>query len=272
MTQPPASSESKRESREARAVARWRPARNWYHPLLAAIVVKGSQFIMRRMNTLTIEGRERFDALAERHGRGLLTFSNHVSLFDDPLLPANFAPSGYDEMRWVASDALNFFGTGWRAWIFTAGKCVPVVRGAGVGQDGFHFLSDRLAAGAWIHIFPEGGRTRDSRGLMQAPFKLGIGRLIDEAHPIALPFYHHGMQSVLPVGSSRPRAGQRVQLRFGNPTSCDEAFVAATVANARSSNERDRWEALSRWAHEELRELELRVHPAAREEDIVGIH
>ncbi len=272
MTQPDVSSESKREARETRAVARWRPARRWYHPLLAAIVVKGSQFVMRRMNTLTIEGRERFDALAERQGRGLLTFSNHASMFDDPLLTANFAPSGYDEMRWVASDALNFFGSGWKAWIFTAGKCVPVVRGGGVGQDGFQFLSDRLAAGAWIHIFPEGGRTRDPRALMQAPFKLGIGRLIDETHPIALPFYHHGMQGVLPLGSSRPRAGQRVHLLFGNPTSCDDAFVAATVANVGSNNERDRWEALSTWAYDALRELELRVHPAVREESSIGIH
>jgi len=261
-----------RESREARAVARWRPARNWYHPLLAAIVVKGSQFIMRRMNTLTIEGRERFDALAERRGRGLLTFSNHVSMFDDPLLTANFAPSGYDEMRWVASDALNFFGSGWKAWIFTAGKCVPIVRGAGVEQDGFHFLRDRLAAGAWVHFFPEGGRTRDPSGLMCTPFKLGIGRLIDETHPIALAFYHHGMQGVLPVGSSRPHAGQRVRLLFGNPTSCDEAFVAAIMANVESSNERDRWDALSTWACNELRDLELSVHPAAREESSIGIH
>ena len=259
-------------TRESRAVARWNPARRWYHPWLAAIVAGASRFIMRRMNTLTIEGRERFDALAERHGRGLLTFSNHVSLFDDPLLTANFAPSGYDEMRWVASDALNFFGTGWRAWIFTAGKCVPVVRGAGVGQDGFHFLSDRLAAGAWIHIFPEGGRTRDSRGLMQAPFKLGIGRLIDEAHPIALPFYHHGMQGVLPVGSNRPRAGQRVHLLFGEPTSCDDAFLASLAGGAHEREARARWEALAQWAYGQLRALELRLHPAAREERAVGVH
>jgi 1-acyl-sn-glycerol-3-phosphate acyltransferase len=256
---------------EARAVARWRSDRRWYHPLLAALVVRASRFVMRRMNTLTIEGRERFDALVEREGRGLLTFSNHVSLFDDPLLTSNFAPSRYDDRRWVASDAINFFGSGWKAWIFTAGKCVPVVRGAGIDQDGFTFLRDRLAEGAWVHIFPEGGRTRDPDAIMRAPFKLGIGRLIDETRPIVLPFYHFGMRGVLPIGSNRPRAGQDVRLLFGEPTSCDEAFIAATEGPTALHDDRERWEALSRWAYKELRELELRVHPSAREEHLVGV-
>jgi monolysocardiolipin acyltransferase len=259
-------------TRESRAVARWNPARRWYHPWLAAIVAGVSRFIMRRMNTLTIKGRERFEALAHRNGRGLLTFSNHVSLFDDPLLTANFTTSSYDDLRWVASDALNFFGSGWKAWIFTAGKCVPIVRGAGVDQDGFAFLRDRLGEGAWVHIFPEGGRTRDPRALMRAPFKLGIGRLIYEARPIALPFYHYGMQDVLPVGSNRPRAGQRVQLLFGEPTSCDDAFLASLAAGAHEQGERARWEALAQWAYGQLRALELRAHPAAREEHAVGVH
>jgi hypothetical protein len=107
---------------------------------------------------------------------------------------------------------------------------------------------------------------------MCTPFKLGIGRLIDETHPIALAFYHHGMHSVLPVGSSRPRAGQRVHLLFGHPISCDEAFIMATVANTDATNERNRWERLSTWAYNELRELELRVHPAAREGSSIGVH
>jgi monolysocardiolipin acyltransferase len=175
-------------------------------------------------------------------------------------------------MRWVASDAINFFVSGWKAWVFTAGKCVPIVRGAGVDQEGFYFLRDRLAEGAWVHIFPEGGRTRDPLALMRTPFKLGVGRLIDEARPIALPFYHYGMQGVLPVGSNRPRTGQRVRLLFGESTSCDETFLATVDTRLESRNERARWEALSQWAYGELRSLEIRVHPAAREEHAVGVH
>lgn len=250
-------------AREARAVARWRPTRRWYHPALAGLVVIGSKAIMGRLNTLTIEGRERLDALSERDGRGLLTFSNHVSLFDDPLLTANFTSARYDGIRWVASDAINFFGSWWKAWIFTAGRCVPVVRGAGIGQDGFYFLRDRLAEGAWVHVFPEGGRTRDAQALMRTPFKSGIGRLIDETHPIALPFYHYGMQRVLPVGSVRPRAGNRVALRFGEPTVCDEAFADDLTSAVDAGDEQRRWETIANWTYAQLRPLELALNPHA---------
>ncbi len=248
---------------EERAVARWRPARRWYHPALAALVILGSKAIMGRLNTLTIEGRERLDALSDRDGRGLLTFSNHVSMFDDPLLTANFTSGRYGDIRWVASDAINFFGSWWKAWVFTAGKCVPVVRGAGMGQDGFYFLRGRLADGAWVHIFPEGGRTRDAQALMRTPFKSGIGRLIDEGHPIALPFYHYGMQDVLPVGSVRPRAGNRVTLRFGEATVCDEAFVDDLTRGVDAGDERRRWQTIANWAYAQLRPLELAVNPHA---------
>lgn len=251
------------DAREAKAVARWRPARRWYHPALAAIVIFGSKAIMGRLNTLTIEGRERLDALSERDGRGLLTFSNHVSMFDDPLLTANFTSARYDHIRWVASDAINFFGSSWKARVFTAGKCVPVVRGAGMGQDGLYFLRDRLAEGAWVHIFPEGGRTRDAHALMRTPFKSGIGRLIDEAHPVALPFYHYGMQDVLPVGSVRPRAGNQVTLRFGEATVCDEAFVNDLTRGVDACDERSRWETIANWAYAQLRPLELGLNPHA---------
>ena len=146
------------DAREARAVSRWRPTRRWYHPALAAIVILGSKFIMRRMNSVAIEGRERLVVLAERGGRGLLTFSNHVSMFDDPLLTANFPTGTHDDIRWVASDAINFFGSWWKAWLFTAGKCVPVVRGAGSGQEGFAFLRGRRVLP--VRLLPQVRRDR----------------------------------------------------------------------------------------------------------------
>ncbi len=248
-------------AREERAVARWHPAARWYHPLLAALVARTSRFVMRQMNSFTMEGRERFDSLADRGGRGLLTFSNHVSLFDDPLLTANFAPAAYRDLRWVGADAINFFGSPWKAWIFTAGRCVPLVRGAGVDQAGFRFLRDRLAEGAWVHMCPEGGRTRDPHAVMRRPFKLGIGRLIEEARPIALPFYHYGMQDVLPVGSVRPRAGRHVRVVFGKSTACDAAFISRVSGTA--CDERIRWDRIAAWAYGELRPLERRLNPHA---------
>ena len=117
-------SASREESsaREQRALMRWKPARRWYHPPLAALVIATSRFVTTKLNSLTIEGLDRFYAASRRGSRGLLTFSNHVSMFDDPLLIANFAPRRYEDIRWVASDAINFFGSAWKAWLFTAGR------------------------------------------------------------------------------------------------------------------------------------------------------
>lgn len=241
---------------EERALRRWRPGIRWYHPAIAYACVRLSRFILRRMNRLEIEGVERFDALRDRSGRGLLTFSNHVSMFDDPLLLANLGLPRYSEIRWVAADALNFFGSPWKAWLFTAGKAVPIIRGAGVDQPGLQFLLERLKEGAWVHIFPEGKRTRKPVGLMAEELKSGIGMLMGEARPIALPFYHHGMHDVLPVGSLRPRRGKTVRLVFGEPIDCAELARGAPAKRLPGI--------LTKAAHDALQELERRVHPDAR--------
>ncbi|MCH8345338.1 MAG: 1-acyl-sn-glycerol-3-phosphate acyltransferase [Chloroflexi bacterium] len=253
--------------REQKAVARWKPGQKWYHPFMAAVVIRLCKFYMTTMNSLNIEGLEKFESLQHRQGRGLLTFSNHVSLFDDPLLPSNFSLPRYEEIRWAATDAINFFGSPLKSWFFTSGKGVPIVRGAGLDQSGFHFLLDRLREGQWVHIFPEGGRTRHPLALMTHPFKSGIGRLIAETQPIALPFYHHGMRDILPVGSMVPRRGKAVRLVFGDPIDCDERYLQGITRQAEGAELSGLalWEALAARTYDALRHLELAVHPSARE-------
>jgi monolysocardiolipin acyltransferase len=236
---------------ERRAVERWHPGQRWYHPALAALVIGTSRFIMKRMNRLEIEGLDRFDALMDRGGRGLLTFSNHISLFDDPILLSNFGLPGYPNLRWVAADAINFFGSAPKAWLFTAGRGVPIVRGAGLDQPGFHFLRERLREGAWVHFFPEGGRTRDPRYLLRPRLRNGMGHLMADTRPIALPFYHYGMHAILPIGAKTPRRGNTVRLLFGEPFDCAGADDA---------------DALTARSYEALRGLERRLHPDAQGE------
>ena len=252
------------DRREEKALARWRvPRSTVFNRALTALVVGTSRFIMQGMNRLEIEGAEKFEALCSRGGRGLLTFSNHVSLFDDPLLLCNLRLPLYPEIRWVGSDAINFFGSPLKAFIFTAGKCVPLVRGAGLDQPGFDFLGDRLKEGAWVHMFPEGGRTRDRQALLSHPFKPGIGRLIVEARPVGLPFYHFGMHEVLPLGTKLPRWRKTVKLVFGEPI--DYYGVIDEICSREGFEEKGprQWDALTRHTYETLRVLELRVHPAA---------
>jgi monolysocardiolipin acyltransferase len=225
---------------------------------MSAVVIRFSRFVMSTLNSITVEGLEVFDSLRERGGRGLLTFSNHVSYFDDPLLVANFGQTDYNRVRWVAADALNFFGSAPTSWLFTAGKAVPVVRGGGVEQPGLHFVSERLRKGEWVHIFPEGTRTRDPRGLMGPHFRPGIGWLMAEARPIALPFYHHGMHRVLPVGARLPRCANTVRVVFGSPIDCERlSSSTATTKGPRL------WAELTEHARAALTRLESQVHPDA---------
>jgi monolysocardiolipin acyltransferase len=257
---------ARRRAAEERAVGRWNPRSRWYHPLIGSAVIAASRFITRVMNRQDIEGREHFEAVQHRGGRGLLTFSNHVSLFDDPLLTSNLVRGPYRDVRWVGADALNFFGSPFKSWLFTAGKCTPIVRGGGIEQPGMFLLRDRLLAGDWVHLFPEGGRTRDPEGRLRPEFKPGIGWLIAETHPIALPFYHVGMQAVLPVGSTRPRSGHRVRLQFGPPLDCDAAWTEAVCRRRLGDTPAGprMWEAVAAELRAVLGEMERAIHPAFR--------
>jgi monolysocardiolipin acyltransferase len=248
-------------SGERAALARWKPGRRWYHPAMAWLVIRTSRFVMTRLNRLTIEGREHL-ASAREAGRGLLTYSNHVSIFDDPLLVSCVVTGSYDSVRWVGADAINFFGSRPKSWLFTAGKSVPIVRGVGWDQPGMRFLAARLAAGGWVHLFPEGGRTRDPDGRMADEFKPGIGWLVAETRPLALPFYHYGMHRVLPVGSSRPRRGKPVTLRFGEPLDCGAGYLAR-LRGTDETNGPGLWRAIASDLHTRLTRLERAVRDSS---------
>ena len=178
------------------ALRHWRPDQHWYHPAICSSVVQASRLLLSKLNRLQFEGRARWDHLfgedgsvfRRADGRGLLSFSNHVSLFDDPLLISNLGATQYKNVRWIAADHINFFGNRLKGLIYSGGKCVPIMRGGGLNQPGFDFLINRLKLGEWVHIFPEGGRTRDPMHLLQLPLKLGIGKLICEANPVVMPF------------------------------------------------------------------------------------
>ncbi len=199
------------------AVDRFDPRPTRLRRAAAGGVAALSRFLMLRLNRVEVMGRERLDEARalQRPGRGLLTFSNHVSLFDDPWLLACFSGPEWSSLRWIAADALNFFGTPLKALVFNAGKAVPVVRGAGLDQPGMRFLAERLEAGDWVHIFPEGGRSRDPEGRLRRPLKSGLAHLVRHSSPMLLGFHHRGMERIAPIGSRLPRIGKRVDVRFG---------------------------------------------------------
>jgi monolysocardiolipin acyltransferase len=200
------------ESREA--ILRFEAEPTPWRRIAARAVAAASRVLMRRLNTLEVLHGERL-AGARSRGRGLLTFSNHVSLFDDPWLTACVADGPWEELRWVAADSRNFFGSAWKGALFNAGKCVPLVRGAGLEQPGMAFLEQRLHQGDWVHVYPEGGRTREPDAALKRPLKAGLAHLVRATRPLLLPFVHRGMHEVLPIGAWLPRTGKQVQLVFG---------------------------------------------------------
>lgn len=233
-----------------RAVARHDATRTLFNRCYARFIEAICHLIMGVGNRVEVEGIETLEG-ARAEPRGLLTFSNHVSLFDDPWLTATFSSAEWTSLRWIAADALNFFGGPIRAFLGNAGKCVPVVRGAGLDQPGMDFLAERLRAGEWVHVFPEGGRTRDPEARLRRPLKGGLARLVRESRPLLLPFHHHGMQGVLPIGAWLPRVGNRVRVLFG------EVHDSATGLADQGMD------AITAWAEEVLLALEAENHPGA---------
>lgn len=96
--------------------------------------------------------------------RGMITVSNHRSLFDDPgviscLLPLHIATQprynrwGICSQEYCFNSALPGLIKGY----IGAGQVLPIHRGGGIDQASLYNFAYRLALGGWCHVFPEGG-------------------------------------------------------------------------------------------------------------------
>jgi monolysocardiolipin acyltransferase len=145
--------------------------------------------------------------------------------------------------RWTLCASDRCFHRAALVPFFRAAKVLPVERGAGMYQPGLAAAEERLRAGDWVHIFPEGTRSRD--GAKIGPARKGVGRLVaacveargsgsGSAHaaaaalpPLVVPFVHSGMQDVMPRGALVPRAGKAVRVRVGEPVPVEDLLAAA---------------------------------------------
>jgi monolysocardiolipin acyltransferase len=96
--------------------------------------------------------------------QGLITISNHRSLFDDPgivscllPLPQAIQPKynrwGICSQEYCFNDALPGIIKGY----IGAGQVLPICRGGGIDQKLLLDFGRHLACGEWCHLFPEGG-------------------------------------------------------------------------------------------------------------------
>lgn len=185
----------------------------------------------------------------------LLTYSNHISCIDDPVLWGSLFPFTYyttntKAIRWSAAAVEICFSRPWHSSFFSLGKTFPIVRGIGMEQPGMEFAAAILRCNQWLHLFPEGRVMRDDRQQVISNkdrgyiFKWGVAKLILDYFNISqeitqqpdserqlriLPFYHLGLDEVLPIGWPYiPRVGKQLTI-----------FIKPTVIQMNSNSLRD---------------------------------
>jgi monolysocardiolipin acyltransferase len=158
------------------------------------------------------------DALLNRpKNKPLVTVSNHVASVDDPFVIASLLPPKFlldaRNLRWTLCATDRCFKNPVTSAFSRSVKVLPISRGEGIYQQGMDIAISKLNNGGWVHIFPEGSRSRDG-GKTMGSAKRGIGRLILDADtlPMVVPFVHTGMQDIMPVGASVPRIGKTVSI------------------------------------------------------------
>jgi monolysocardiolipin acyltransferase len=196
------------------------------------LLAHGSRSFMTVMNSTQVEGAERMAAaLGREQGRPLITVCNHVASMDDPLVMSTIVPAAAftdpQQLRWTLCASDRCFHRDLLVPFFRAAKVLPVERGAGMFQPGLAAAEERLRAGDWVHIFPEGTRSRDGK---MGPVRKGVGRLVaacSEADPLIVPFVHSGMEGVLPKGSLLPKTNREIKVLVGEPIDVSDLLAAS---------------------------------------------
>ncbi|KAK1388452.1 Tafazzin [Heracleum sosnowskyi] len=184
---------------------------------------------MHGLNRVQIYGAEKLhQALQHRpSNKPLITVSNHVASLDDPLVISALIPPSVlldaHNLRWTLCASDRCFKNPVTSAFFKHVKVLPLTRGEGVYQKGMDIAIAKLNRGGWVHIFPEGSRSRDG-GKTIGLAKRGIGRLVLDADivPMVVPFVHTGMQDIMPIGAKFPRIGKTVTVLVGDPVEFDD--------------------------------------------------
>ncbi|XP_062084824.1 uncharacterized protein LOC133790978 [Humulus lupulus] len=227
---------------------------------------------MHGLNRIQVYGIEKFhDALLHRpKDKPLITVSNHVASVDDPFVIAALLPPHIlldaQNLRWTLCASDRCFKNPVTSAFFRSVKVLPVSRGDGIYQKGMDIAISKLNRGGWVHIFPEGSRSRDGGKTMRSS-KRGVGRLIVDADnvPLVVPFVHSGMQEIMPVGANLPRIGKTVTVLIGDPIHFDDLLDAEGVKGESTGKLYDA--VASRIGHQ-LHELKVQVDQLALQQQL----
>ncbi|KAL9356063.1 hypothetical protein Peur_049316 [Populus x canadensis] len=227
---------------------------------------------MHGLNRVQVYGVEKLhDALLHRpKNKPLLTVSNHVASVDDPFIIASLLPPSVlmdaQNLRWTLCASDRCFKNPVSSAFFQSVKVLPVARGEGIYQKGMDMAIAKLNSGSWVHIFPEGSRSRDG-GKTMGSSKRGVGRLILDADtvPLVIPFVHIGMQEIMPLGTTLPRIGKRVTVLLGDPIHFDDILDAEGVENISRGK---MYDAVASRIGQRLQQLKVQVEKLALEQSV----
>lgn len=227
---------------------------------------------MHGLNRVQVYGVEKLhDALLHRpKNKPLLTVSNHVASVDDPFIIASLLPPRVlmdaQNLRWTLCASDRCFKNPVSSAFFQSVKVLPVARGEGIYQKGMDMALAKLNSGSWVHIFPEGSRSRDG-GKTMGSSKRGVGRLILDADtvPLVIPFAHTGMQEIMPIGATLPRIGKRVTVLLGDPIHFDDILDAEGVENISRGK---MYDAVASRIGQRLQQLKVQVEKLASEQSV----
>ncbi|XP_072985266.1 uncharacterized protein [Typha latifolia] len=239
--------------------------------LAVPIIGNACHVFMHGLNCVQIYGAEKLhQALLERpKGTSLVTVSNHVASVDDPLVIASLLPPSVmldaRNIRWTLCASDRCFTNPMMSSFFRCVKVLPVSRGDGIYQKGMDMALKKLNDGGWVHIFPEGSRSRDG-GRTIGSAKRGVGRLVMDADsiPMVVPFVHTGMQDIMPIGARFPKIGQRVIVMVGDPIKFDD--LLHNNDDTRDISVGTLYDAVSSRISQRLQELKTQVDRLALEQ------
>ncbi len=149
---------------------------------------------------------ESYNADAVPQSGSFILASNHASFLDPPLV-------GIDLPRRIYFLARDTLFKGPFAWLLPRIGSAPVARGSS-DLKAIRRTLDLLAEQHGLVLFPEGTRSPD--GQLQ-PAKAGVGMIACRAAVPVLPCRVFGSFEALNRKMKYPRAGQRIEVVYGQP-------------------------------------------------------
>ncbi|HQO09160.1 MAG TPA: lysophospholipid acyltransferase family protein [Clostridiales bacterium] len=179
--------------------------------------------------------------------------SNHTTIFDSGFIDCSafFRKSllSYRYLPYHTPEYGNFYKNSLLSWYMDHVKCIPLERGKGIDQFAQKIVTQKLKEGNIVHIFPEGTRSRTGELL---PGKAGVGKRVYESRVKVIPCYHEGLRSMLPVGKTIPKFGNRIRIIIGEPIFFEEYFEMENVPET--------WRKISDRIMEEITKLKEKLH------------